>query len=201
MSEHKKEVTRRGKKKAGVRARLKSGKVKLRTLPSVILANVRSLRNKTDELQANVKHMYEVWTASVLAITETWLNENNSSDALHTDGLCSPLRLDRDSALTGKRHGGGVCIYVNTNWCSSVLVREELCNPDIELLAISLRPFYLPQEFPQIVIILVYIHPKAKAPVATKHVKNTLNRLESVGPDAPKFLIGDFNHCSPDKFL
>lgn len=103
----KKKVTRRGKKKAGVRARLKRGKVKHRTLPSVILANVRSLRNKTDELQANINHLYEYRTASVLAFTETWLNENDSTDALHIDGFGPPIRLDRDSGLTGKHHGGG----------------------------------------------------------------------------------------------
>ena len=198
---HKKKVTRRGKKKAGVRARLKRGKVKHRTLPSVILANVRSLRNKTDELQANINHMYEYRTASILAFIETWLNENDSNDALHIDGFGSPIRLDRDSVLTGKHHGGGVCIYVNSHWCSSVVVREELCNTDIELLAISLRPFYLPREFPQIFIILVYIHPKAKASAATEHVKNIMNRLELVSPDAPKFLMGDLNHCSLDKTL
>lgn len=48
----KNKVTWRGKNKAGVRARLKRGKVKHWTLPSFILANVRLLRNKTDELQA-----------------------------------------------------------------------------------------------------------------------------------------------------
>ena len=145
--------------------------------------------------------MYEYRTASILAFTETWLNENDSNDSLHIDGFGSPIRRDRDPELTGKHHGGGVCIYVNPLWCSSVVVREELCNSDIELLAISLRPFHLPREFPQIFIILVYIHPKAKASVATEHVKNTLNRLESVSPDAPKFLMGDFNHCSLDKSL
>lgn len=54
-------------------------------------------------------------------------NENDSSDALHIDGFGFPIRLDRDSALTGKHHGGGVCIYVNSLWCSSVVVREQLC--------------------------------------------------------------------------
>lgn len=47
-------------------------------------------------------------------------------------------------------------------------------NPDIELLAVSLRPFYLPREFPQLFFILVYIHPKANASAATEHIKNTL---------------------------
>ena len=132
-------------------------------------------------------------------VTPILCNENDSNDALHIDGSGSPIRLDRDSALTGKHHGGGVCIYVNKNWFSSVVVREELCNSEIELLVISLCPFHLPQGFPQIFIILVYIHPKAKASVAAEHVKNTMNRLESVSPDGPKFFMGDLNHCSLDK--
>lgn len=43
----------------------------------------------------------------------------------------------------GKAQGGGVCLYV--------LIRESLCDPDIELI-LSLQPFYLPQEFPQIFV-------------------------------------------------
>lgn len=90
----KKKVTRQGKKKGGVKARLKRGESKHCALPSVILTNVRSLCNKTDELQANVFHMYEYWTASILAFTETWLNGNDNSDSLHVDGFGSPVRLD-----------------------------------------------------------------------------------------------------------
>ena len=39
-----------------------------------------------------------------------------------------------------------------------MIVRETLCTPDIELLSVSLHPFYLPREFPQSFITLVYIH-------------------------------------------
>ncbi len=39
-----------------------------------------------------------------------------------------------DSAVTGKPLGGGLCLYVNKNWCNTVVVRETLCTPDIELL-------------------------------------------------------------------
>lgn len=56
--------------------------------------------------------------------------------------------------LTGKQLGGGVCLYVNKNWCATTVVREELCNTNNELLAVSLRPYYLPREFPQLFIIL-----------------------------------------------
>ncbi|KAK0146883.1 hypothetical protein N1851_013787 [Merluccius polli] len=71
LHNNRKKVTRRGRKKGGIKARLRRGESKYRALPSVILANVRSLRNKTDELQANVFHMYEYRTASILAFTET----------------------------------------------------------------------------------------------------------------------------------
>ena len=76
----------------------------------MILANVPSLRNKTDEQQTNVFHMYEYLTASMLAFTETWLTGNDSSHSMHIDGFGSPIRLDRDPGLTGKHHGGGVCL-------------------------------------------------------------------------------------------
>lgn len=146
LHNNRKKVTRRGrKKKGGIKAKLRRGGNKHRALPSVILANVRSLRNKTDELQANVYHMYEYRTASILAFTETWLTGSDNSDSMYIDGFGSPVRLDRDTELTGKHHGGGVCLHINPRWCKTVVVREELCNPDIELLAVSLRPFYLPR--------------------------------------------------------
>lgn len=198
---NKNKVTRRGKKKGGIKARLKRVTCEQRPLPSIILANVCSLRNKTDGLQANVDHMYEYRTASILAFTETWLNRNDNDSTLHIDGLALPPRLDRDSERTGKQHGGGVCLYVNTCWCSTVVMREKLCTPDIKLLAVSLRPFYLPREFPQLFLILVYIHPRANSTTATEHITSSLNRLEHISPDSPIFILGDFNHCSPDKSL
>ncbi len=199
---NKKKKTRRGrKKKSRVRARLKRERGKHQPLPSVILANVRSIRNKTDELQANVTYMYEYRTAAILAFMETWLSSNDSDGSLYVDGFGTPTRLDRDSQLTGKKHGSGVCLYVNKRWCSSVTVRERLCTADIELLAVSLRPFYLPREFPQLFFILVYIHPKAKSSAASEHIMSTLNRFELISPDSPKFVLGDFNHCSADNFL
>ncbi len=33
--------------------------------------------------------------------------------------------------------------------CRAVKVREKLCTPDIELLCVSLHPYYLPREFPR----------------------------------------------------
>ncbi len=154
-----------------------------------------------DKLQAFVSHMREYGTASVLALTESWLKKYNDDGMLHIDGFAPPLHLDRDSECTGKQHGSGVCLYVNSSWCSMVIVREKLCTTDTELLAVSLRPFYLPREFPQFFVILVYIRPRANAAKATEYITSTLNKLEQLAPDSPKFILGDFNHCSPDKSL
>ena len=86
LHNNRKKVTRRGrKKKCGIKAKLRRGESKHCALPSVILANVRSLRNKTDELQANVFHMYEYRTASILACTEMWLTGGDNSDSTRID--------------------------------------------------------------------------------------------------------------------
>ncbi|KAK7461597.1 hypothetical protein BaRGS_00038641, partial [Batillaria attramentaria] len=77
------------------------------------------------------------------------------------EGLASGLVVVKNA--TGKQHGGGVCLYVNPRWCNTVTVRDTLCTPDIELLTVSLRPFYIPREFPQLFFTLVYVHPRANA--------------------------------------
>ena len=94
-----------------------------------------------------------------------------------------------------------MCFYVDKKWCNMVFVREALCAPDNELLSISLRPFYLPREFPQLFDTLVYIHPGANASRAIEHITDNIHKLDSISPDAPKFILWDFNHCSLNKTL
>ncbi|KAK0133217.1 hypothetical protein N1851_031280 [Merluccius polli] len=91
--------------------------------------------------------------------------------------------------------------YVNKSWSNTVVVRESLCSPHIELLSVSVRPFYLPREFPQIFVTVVYIHPKADVDIATRAISKTVNRLQAIAPDAPNLVMGDFNHCKPGKTL
>ena len=71
-----------------------------------------------------------------------------------------------------------VCLYVYTHWCSTVGTEWNCTKP--------------PREFPQLFIILAYICPRANAPAATDHMKNSYS---------PKFILGDFNHYSADKSL
>lgn len=118
---------------------------------------------------------------------------------IKTETCGSPVRMDREASATGKTLGGGVCVYFNRRYCTSV--REKICLPDIELMSVSLRPFYLPLEFPQIFLTVVYIHPRANATTACTVISDVVQKLQSLSPDAPNFILGDFNHVTLKKTL
>lgn len=44
--------------------------------------------------------------------------------------------------------------------------------------------------------ITVYIHPKANAAPASNTIFDVVQKLQSISPDAPNFILGDFNHVS-----
>lgn len=162
----------------------------------MILTNAQSLRNKVDELQVNVNHLCEYKNACLLACTETWLTSSVLDSSLEIRGFGAPLRLDADCGITGKTQGGGVCLYINRRWCTNITVRERLCAPDVELLSVSLRPIYLPREFPQIFVTVVYIHPKADTKIAAETIFRVVQNLQSISPGAPNGILEDFNHCT-----
>lgn len=135
---------RRRGKRGGIRLRLRNRGNKP-PLPSMILSNVRSLRNKIEELRTLSRICYEYRESCLMAFTETWLHPDVPNSLVELEGF-SLVQADRD-VTSGKTRGGGVCVYIRDEWCSQYTVRESLCNPDVELLCLSLRPFYLPREF------------------------------------------------------
>lgn len=196
IQEHKLLPRRKRKrgKKGGIRQRLKKLKHRL-PLPTCMLIHAQSLRHKTEELSANLRYLQEYRGACLLAITESWLNENDPTTGIEPSGFTA-YRLDRDLAVTGKQCGGGVCLLIRDAWCGSAVVRERLCTPHIELLCVSLRPYYLPREFPQLFFTVVYIPPYANSSIAAEEIFNLSQKLETLSPDAPKFILGDFNSCT-----
>ena len=58
------------------------------------------------------------------------------------------------------------------------------------------RPYYLPQEFTQIIFTAVCIHPKANATVAGGILYDCLQDQASDHADAVRLIMGDFNHCN-----
>lgn len=186
-------------KRGGIRLRLRAMKTTV-PLPSVLLANVRSfgkhVSNYTlDELHASVKYLAEYRDSCLMCFTETWWCADTQTEGTILEGFGAPYRLDRDSDVTEKSRGGGVAMYVNERWCSkkNVVVRESLCTADTELLAVSLRPTYLPREFGQLTFVVVYVHPRANNERAVTEIEECIHRLRTTTRDAPLFVLGDFN--------
>lgn len=78
-------------RRGGVRQCMRQQHLSRIPLPSIILSSAWSLCNKTEELQALVRHQHEFKEACILAFTET---------------------NDRASATTEKLCGGGVCACI-----------------------------------------------------------------------------------------
>ena len=58
-------------------------------------------------------------------------------------------------------------------------MKERLCTPNIELLAVGMRPYYLPREFTSTIVIAVYIPPSADAAVACEVISSAAAKLQT----------------------
>lgn len=148
-------------KRAGARNRLRA-RAHRTPLPSILLANIQSLENKLDDLRARIKFQRDIRDCNLLCFTETWLNPAVPDHAIQPAEFFSVHRMDR-TRDSGKSRGGGVGLMVNSNWCNSasVVPLTRSCTPNLELLSIMCRPFYLPREFTSVIISAVYIPPQA----------------------------------------
>ena len=183
------------KRKRGCRggARLKYRRRKHRTpVPSLMFGNARSLRNKIDELSAHCKFDYAYRDCSIMAFSETWLQDRDSDSTVDIQGY-SLWRHDRQG--TTKQRGGGVCAYINERWCKQVTVKKTVCNDNIELISLTCRPFYLPREFNVICVLVVYIPPTGNYNEASDMLVNYIHEIENEYPEGVKIIAGDFNGC------
>ncbi|KAL0151904.1 hypothetical protein M9458_052796 [Cirrhinus mrigala] len=74
-------------------------------LPSIHLANLRSLPNKTDELLLLTRTNKDFSNSAALCFTETWLSDAMPDGALHLPGY-QLFRADHDAELMDKLRGG-----------------------------------------------------------------------------------------------
>ncbi|KAK0141969.1 hypothetical protein N1851_020343 [Merluccius polli] len=171
------------------------------SIPSVMMGNVNALANKMDELSALInRRIYR--ESSLFIFTETWLTCSTPDANVELPGFTS-VRADRDTKACGKSKGGGLIVYVNNRWCNPghVTVKVVLCCQDLELLAVSLRPYYLPREFSHVIVIGVYIPPRADAAAACEKIHSTTAKLQTQHPEAFIAISGDFNHATLDSTL
>ncbi|KAL0180398.1 hypothetical protein M9458_025840, partial [Cirrhinus mrigala] len=150
---------RRGKR-AGALVKLRQRGFRT-ALPSIHLANLRSLPNKTDELLMLTRTNKDFSNSAALCFNETWLNaEGDAGGRLHLPGY-QLFGADRDAESTGKSRGGGTCFYISERWCTDVTVLKKMCCSDLEALFIDCKPFYSPREFCSFILVSVYIPPQA----------------------------------------
>ncbi len=114
--------TRRRGKQAGALVKLRQRGLST-PLPSIHLANLRSLPNKTDKLLLLSRTSKDFSNSSALCFTENWLNDAIPDSALHLPNF-QLIRSDRNAESTGKSRGGGTCFYINERWCTDVTVKE-----------------------------------------------------------------------------
>jgi len=114
-------------------------------MPKILLANARSICNKSDELYATCN----THNIDIALVTETWINNNTLTNIFAWSGY-SFYNKNR----IGKK-GGGVCIWCR-NYLSPQLVELE-CNGltnSIDLLSLTIKCEVL------IGIILIYVPPQ-----------------------------------------
>lgn len=131
---------------------------------------------------------------SAFVFTETWLNMDIPDSAVELPGF-NLIRADRDKGRSGKTSGGGLCCYINLNWCTDVSVLYKHCCPLLEFLAIDCRPFYAPREFASVIFGCVYIPPEVNTREAQYVLTELIINIEDKHPDSVLLVMGDFNAC------
>ncbi len=156
-------------------------------LPSIHLANLRSLPNKMDKLLLLSRINKDFSNSAALCFTETWLNDAIPDSALSLPGF-QLFRADAES--TGKSCGGGMCFYINERWCKDVTVLKKMCCPDLETLFINCKPFYSPREFCSFILVSVYIPPQAHISSALQKLADMITESEQQHPDSVLIILG-----------
>ena len=189
---------RRRGRKGGVRARWRRRQYRT-AMPSVIMGNVRSLRNKIDELEALTRYDYQYRECCYMCFSETWLSECDTDNSVSISGF-NIVRGDRTDA-SQKSRGGGVCMYINERYCKNISLKEHYCDENIELIVVALRPFYMPREFNQQFVVTTYIPPSSNYNLASNKLVEIINNIEDTSPDAVIMISGDFNQCTTENCL
>ena len=100
-------------------------------------------------------------SVAYFCFSETWLHSHITDNNVEVPGY-GLVWGDRDCYKSQKKKGGGLALNVSERWCNPghVNVKECLCTPDIELLAVGMRRYYLPRELMSTIVITIYIPPQ-----------------------------------------
>ena len=85
LNDIKKRTRRRGRR-GGIRVRCRRRGSRL-PMPMMVCGNVRSIRNKIDELTALTRWNYAYRESSLICLTETWLQDKDPCSVYELDGF------------------------------------------------------------------------------------------------------------------
>lgn len=102
-------------------------------LPSLSLANVRSLENKMDKLrlQAASDNFSRLLCPTHHQNMSTFMQPDPATKLAFFTIWCFNRTSD-----SGKNQGGGLCMYINNNWCNNTGTVASHCSPDLEYLTV-----------------------------------------------------------------
>ena len=164
-------------------------------LPAILLSNVQSINNKTDEFLHVMTNKREYSETSVVCLTETWLVPDTPDSAFVSPGFTA-FRADRCPVKSGKQAGGGICFLINNRWCTDSKLVSQSCSSQLETIVINCRPFYSPREFHSVVLVGVYIDPSAPQKDILPQLHDVITQTENSFPNSSVIVSGDFNHIS-----
>ncbi len=90
--------------------------------------NVRSLFRHKEEIEMLLMRSQ----LDILLLSETFLNYSVNNNLMEIKGY-NFFRMDRDGG-SGKKGGGGLCVYSRPDYKVTHLTEKNLCTPDIEIM-------------------------------------------------------------------
>ena len=153
-------------------------------IPSFLLSNVRSIRNKFDEINIKLSEL----SPGIAVFCESWLSDDIPDEAVSIPTYAA-YRKDRDCS------GGGIIVYVSQILKSMVV--DSASVPSLEFFPGDILPLVIPECF---LLVITLYHPfwnnKSKHEDAIKCLTDVVDFCLSrcLDPLKAKIVIcGDFN--------
>ncbi|PIK48508.1 hypothetical protein BSL78_14610 [Apostichopus japonicus] len=189
-------VPRRRGKRAGIQKRIRQTKPANFSFPYGFSSNINSIQGKFTHLEQAIVNMPNL---CFIALQETkiqkygcqsWNDEIPqhlvTDEALQLENFYM-FRYDREYSA----NGGGLITYVSKEWAiCRPKVSVTLSTPDIELLAVSARPRFLPSGASSIIIVNIYTRPTSNFPVADAEMKKALTKILKSNPRSNVIILG-----------
>lgn len=77
-----------------------------------------------------------------------------------------------------------MCFMVNERWCADSTVLSSSCYPNVEMLIVECKPFYLPGEFTSLVLVGAYIYPEETVATAISELSKQVSDVQNYLPDS-----------------